>query len=510
MTGEDLINTPHPPTSGYAHAREAWQAADYSNGIPYPSHAFGPAQWPADKGPLPTPLPYARILVHEGADFIFQGGLPTFHVSADPDADAFLNAVIKANRLPARYNGLARQNGNAGTIAAKFSFDTGADGAPVRITFLSAPEECRVWTDPHDQQRILMARIQYPVRNPATGNWEYFREEWTNESWVTYAPRPAGGASILSPMGLADYSTTMGDGGVWSIEAIKPNPFGLIPVTLIKNVATEGSPLGVGDCWGSFRLMDRIALTMHGEDRSNQMHSEPTQVALNATLEGGPLRPGEVVSIQNTNPEGPAADMKLLEPTGAARQFSHMTIDKWEELLYKSVGLSRLDPATLTNKGNMTRLALMTAYARTVATSDLKRTNWGEAGLCIFFRTMLVGLSRTGAFKEINNLDEMVDVAAGWPDYFAPTSDDLSVTTDRTVAQVNANLLPQARAATRLATAEGIPDEEHEDLLKELDDEAAERERKEAAKTPLTEEAGASVAGSSEDLSELGDTSGGY
>ena len=65
-------------------------------------------------------------------------------------------------------------------------------GAPVRISFLTVPEECRVWMDPHDQQRVLMARVQYPYREAQTGRWHYFREEWTADTWVTYRPKPAG------------------------------------------------------------------------------------------------------------------------------------------------------------------------------------------------------------------------------------------------------------------------------------------------------------------------------
>jgi hypothetical protein len=512
ITGEDLINTTSPPTGGYLHAKEAWQSFDYQNGLPYPAHAFAPPQWPADKGPFPTPLPYVKSLISEGADFIFQGGNPSFSVPDSPEADAFLADVIKVNRLSSRYNPLARQNGNAGTMAAKFSFDTDTGfGAPVRVTFLSVPEECRVWTDPHDQQRILLARVQYPYRDPQNGKWYYFREEWTERTWIKYHAKEAGASQITGPMNLPGYSLSMGDGDGWEIESQEENPFGLIPITLIKNIAQEGSPLGIGDCWGSFRLIDRIALTMHGEDRSNQMHSDPTTVAMNAELEGGAVVPGEVLAVRNTNPDGPGADVKLLEPTGAAREFSHKSIDKWEELLYKAIGLSRLDPATLTNKGNMTRLALMTAYARTVATSDLKRTNWGEAGLSLFFRALLIGLSRTGAFPEIRRLGEMIDVSCAWADYFAPTEADLSDVTNRTVTQVGANLLPQNRAVTRLATLEGIPAAEHPALLQELDDELAARKLSEQlneAKTPLTTEAGSSTASSSDALSELSDTSG--
>ncbi len=449
--------------------QEVLESLAYANGDPYPRFAFGSAQWPADKGPRPTPLPYAKILIEEGAEFLFRGGPPQFTVGDDSKAEGFLAALLRRNKVAARYIPLAVHLGNQGTIAAKFAFLPGHPQGPVRFSFLSVPQECRVWVDPHDREQVLMARIQYPYRSAADGNWYFFREEWTADFHVSYAPKLAGDASVQSPMLLSGYLDTLGDAGDWQIEDEKPNPFGLVPVTLIRNKQVEGSPLGAGDCWGLFRLMDRIALTMHGEDRSNQMHSDPTTVAINAELESGALAVGETLSVRNTNPDGPAADLKLLEPTGAARQFSHMTIDKWEDLLYKSAGLSRVDPATIGNKGNLTRLALMTAYARTIATSDRKRISWGQGGLAVFLGNVLLALNRMGGVPECRNVTEDTLVETSWGDYFDPTSTDISEVSVRTIDQAKAGLLPKPRAAERLALAEGVPASEINGLKAEIE-----------------------------------------
>ncbi len=507
--GENLIGTTAPPTGGYLHCLEAWKSFDYANGVPYPAHAFGPMQWPVDKGPRPTPLSYAKFLVEEGADFVFQGGPPHFAVPDDADADGFLQDVIRWNRLTSRYNDAARQNGHVGTMAAKFSYDA-ASKKPVHITFLSVPEECRCWFDPHDSQRILMCRIQYPYR-AADGHWWYHREEWTEASWITYQPRHAGDASISGATYLPGYSQSLGDGDGWEIDEVLENPFQVIPITLIKNRAVQGSPLGVGDCWGAFNLMDRIALSLHGEDRSNQKHTDPIQVVKNGLIvNDGPFLPDEPIALNNNRPDGPQAEFELVEPTGVARQWVYKSIDKWEELLYKAVGLSLVDPATLGSKGNITRLALMISYARTVATSDLKRTSYGEAGFCVFFQLMLTGLRNCGAFSQLHGYDDDSDVTCAWPDYFSETDQDLTDITNRTVTQVKNGLLPKARAATRLATVEDIPDSEHEDLLAELDaEDKAKQKRADAAQKALQAtqpDAPAAGAGSgSEALGELND-----
>lgn len=444
---------------------------DYYHMRPYPQRAFGPLQWPLDKGPVPTPLPFAAILIDEGAEFVFRGGAPRFTVADSDDANDFLAAVIKSNQLDSRWVPLAKRNGNLGTLAVKWSYDSDNEDRPVQLAFLSVPEECRVWVDPHDQTRILMARVQYPYRDPTDSHWYYFREEWTDDRWVTYEPKHAGDESVTDVTALPGYSNDLGDKGDWVITDESDNPFGVIPITLIKNRAVEGQLLGIGDVWGSYKLMDRIALTMHGEDKSNQMHSEPNLVITNALLKNdGPLMPNEPIAVSNTNPDGPPADVKLLEPSGNARQYSHLSIEKWLEWLWAQVGMSRVDAATVTNKGNMTRAVFEMLYARTIATSNHKRTAWGEGGLGPMFSRMLTGLARVGAVSvagiSLPAIDRP-DVTVTWPDYFEATDQDLEAVTDRTISQVGGGMLSEERGARRIASREGHPPHEVEAIAQE-------------------------------------------
>jgi hypothetical protein len=471
MDANDLINTKTVAPGTFAALQNTWTSFDYYDMRPYPKHAFGSQQWPLDKGPVPTALPYVKVLVDESAEFTFRGGPPSFTVSENDAANDFLAEVIKRNSLNTRWVSLARRAGNLGTIAVKWSYDADDPRCPVRLAFLSVPEECRVWCDPHDLTRILLARVQYPYRDPNDGRWYYYREEWTDALWVTYKPKFAGESSVQTVAELAGYTASLGDGEGWEIDQQETNAFGVIPVALIKNRAVEGQLLGEGDCWRSFKLIDRIALTMHGEDRSNQMHSEPIPVTTNARLNNdGPLLPGEPISVENQNKEGPPADMKLLEPHGQAREFSHRTMDRWEELLYAQCGMSRIDPATVTNKGNMTRAVFTMLYGRTIATSDHKRTAWGEGGLGPFFSNMLTGLANVGGVRigdiALPSVD-LPDVTVNWPDYFDATDDDLSALTDRTTKQVSAGLLTKPRGARRVALAEGHPPHEVEEIADE-------------------------------------------
>ena len=470
-----LIGTQHPAPMQVRMLLESRQSEDYANLEPYPSHAFGEAQWPAQKGPLPTPLPYCGALVSEGAGFVFRNGVPKFSVADDDLADALLQTVITQNHLPEQYVALAEHAGHQGAIAAFFAYDAGDELCPIRLSFLSIPQEARIWVDPHNLSRVLMARIQYPYRD-VDGQWYYHREEWTDDLHVTYNPKFAGKADILSMYALPGYAEMLGDGDGWDMADIEDNPWGLVPAVVIRNRVKKGNPLGEGDCWRAFRLIDRLALTMHGEDHSNQQHTRPIPVAVNSILEGdGRPLPDEPLSVRQENPNGPPADFKLVEPSGAAREWTYKSIEKWEELLYWMVGISKVDPATVSNKGNMTRAVFTMLYARTIATSDRKRETWGQSGLCVLFQRMLLGLKNLGGVKEVAGVSPATVVSCEWPDYFGDTPADVADTTDRTVDQVSAGLLPKARAAERLAKAEGMPPDEIEEMLQELAAEAQAR-----------------------------------
>lgn len=500
-----LIGTRSPAPRQREMLQESRQSYDYAAGIPYPEHAFNGAQWPAIKGPRPTALPYAQILVTEGAEFLFRNGNPTFSVADDDRADEFLQDVIAKNALSGQWIPHAIAAGHQGAVAVKFSYDAGAE-VPVRIVFLDVPQECRVWIDPHDLTRILMARIQYPYRDLETGDWFFYREEWTDDLYVTYAPLYAGASTVTAPTLLPAYREHLGDLGDWQERDREPNPFGLIPVSVIRNRAVKGNPLGEGDCWRTFRLMDRIALTLHGEDYANQFHSQPATVYKNARPDvEGPALPGEPIVVVNEDPQGAPADVALLEPSGAAREFSHRTIDKWEELLYQAVGLSRVNPESVTNKGSMTVQAFLMTYQRTIATSDRKRELWGNSGFAPFFKKLLLGLANLGGVPEVSGFSEEMTVGVTWPAYFEQTQEDIANTTSRTIDQMQNNLLTPERAAERVAVAEKMPKSEVEALKGELKVHGANQRRRETMLTKIRYTGGVRT---QEEAADFVDTSG--
>ena len=404
-----------------------------------------------------------------GAEFVLRNGVPRFSVSDDDRATQFLERVIQSNRLEKQYLDMLIAAAHCGAVAVKWNVDLEDARCPVQISVLSVPNECRFWFDPHDRTKPLMCRIQYPIRDYANGgNWAYYRQEWTNEMCVDYISRPAGIGADADITQCLEYQETFGDSEEWEVASVQANPFGVIPVTILRNRTLKGNPLGLGDCWGTaFRLIDRIALTLHWENRANQMHAMPQPVSINARIQNeGVMLPGEPLEIINDGDKN--ADYKLVEPSGAAREWTHKDIDRWTALLYEEVGLSQIDAEAIGNKGNMTELALQTAYQRTIATSDQKREQFGNSGLAIFFANMLVGLKRMGGFKEIMHVDYDVQVACAWPRYFSETPQDLADTTERTIKQVDNHLVSHEQAIKRVASVEKLPHSEHDDMIAQL------------------------------------------
>src|SRR5579871_4452483 len=286
----------------YLQARESW---DYYYSRPYPGWAFSALQWSLNRGPVPTALPLTQILIDEGAHFLWRNGTPTFSVAGDDTATEFLNSILQANQLSEHLFDWSVTAAHHGSIGLRFSVDLDDSRCPIRITRLSVPDQLRLWFDPHRQDKVELARIQYPYRDPQSGNWYYFREEWSDSEMVTYEPRFAGDAMISDVTQLLDYESSFGDSDDWVIDEVQPNPYGAIPIVLIKNRVINGSPLGVGDLWHLFRLQDRLAITMHGEDLYNQRLAIPTVAVLNGEIANDrPLLAGEVLTISSNNAGG--------------------------------------------------------------------------------------------------------------------------------------------------------------------------------------------------------------
>ncbi len=470
-----LIGVKRSPTGFEAIRGLAAEALAYHSLNPYPWYHF--REWKVEeRGPYPKCMPFGRTAVKRSARWLFGKPLQ-INVPADKRLETFLRQAWQDNRMPTRMVAAATRAGFEGGLALKFAFDETAS-PKLSIQTLSVTEDVRTYYDPHDRDLLLMARVQYPYWDPVDGEWYFYREEWTAEAEVHYFPIKA---TFQTPsyMGIrfppiavtSDGGKSPDDYEHWEIDTKRSgaNPFGVIPIVPVKNLDAD-EPFGMGDLWGLFRVIDRVNLTYHLMDKSNQFDSEPNLIFKDIDAErtdiDRPLAPGQPLSVKSDETlEGKDAqgEVILLEARGHLRPaMLEYAKDLRKQVLLDS-GSVEVDQAEITNKGNMTQAVLTQVYAPLIELTGEKRKTYGEDGVCKFLELVAVGLKNAGMpVDEVAGVDpgnhETYDVQIGWPDYFALTEDEKTAQVTRVEQEVGAGLNTHERAIETVARVENIED----------------------------------------------------
>ena len=456
-----LINTRHLPV-GLTRAQEmAKQARAYHRQKPYPYYHF--KDWNTDeRGPLPRCLSLAKTAVKRGATWLF--GKPIqLNCSGNEALAAYLRAAWAMNRMPSRLRAIGIRAALDSGVALKFAVDETDPRNPFSIQSLSLMEQARLYPHPHDRSRLLMARVQYPYHDAATGKTMLYREEWTAEEEVHYEPLEM--ARLGNAENIADTTDQ------WVIASQTENKFGVIPVHLCRNLEADDF-WGAADWWsleeedGLFRVFDRLNLTFHLMDRSNQFDStiNPIFIDLEPLEEdaGRAKEPGEAVHLESAKADDAGSQGKaVFAPSGnnlrpAMREYAG---DLRRDLL-EAVSTVLLDPGEVTNKGNLTTAVLEIIYAAQIDITTEKRKSMGEDGLAAFLSLAARGLQNAGVKLGVTDSAESSAVQLGWSDFFAPSDDEKTARTDRTITQESQGYLDHGRAIERIARMEQISDVE--------------------------------------------------
>lgn len=469
-----LIGTLHKP-SGFRNAQSlAKEAYAYHVLTPYPIFAF--QDWRTEeKGPLPRCLPLARSIVRKGAKWLFAKPLQIW-VQQNAELQKFLRRAWQKNRMHTRMVVAAEKGGYEGGVVLKWSYDETND-PEVCFDLLSPIDNARLYFDPLDRDRILMARVQYPYFNEVEGQWFIYREEWTDELEVHYHPVRA--REVRSTVGEVVRYVAFDTGedpdvyGKWEISGQEANPFGVIPMHLIRNIETD-NVYGAGDLWNLFRMIDRVNLTYHSMDRSNQLDSEPVQVFIDAMADKQDpdrVEPSGAVSLKTDDAEGQSpgrrADVKLLEPSGNLREHIRNYALDVKKMIYDAVGYTEVSLEEITNKGNLTQAVLTQLYAPLIEATEEKRKTYGEDGICKFLEKCCVGLRNLGVsgLPEFSS-DESFSVTLQWPHYFEHTEDEKLAEVQRISLEESCGYTTRSRAIRAVASMEGL--EDVPDLVEEL------------------------------------------
>lgn len=463
MTGNDLINTKYAPEGLMYISQIAKRAKAYHALTPYPW--FGFSDWKTeDRGPLPKCLPFTRSIVKRGARWLFGKELDIL-VSGSDGLSELLNAEWKARRMPAKLVTLAENAAQEGSYCIKFFINP--ETKEIQFTILSQIDNVRIYLDPLNQERMLMARIQVPYFDAKVGQYFLYREEWTEDQYVKYAPMPI--TYKVDPQ--YQFGMTMVIAGTnfmpdshdvqWVVESVKPNPYKVIPVVVINNIE-RNTQWGMGDLWSLEPMIDRINLTYHLMDKSNQFDSTPTPIFIDAVLEDDalnkPIAPGEVQSLKTDDVEGSGLQAKvtLLEPSGKMRPYMGEFAENLIKMTYEASGSIRVDPDEITNKGNLTQSVLAQIYGPLIDTTNEKRRNYGTYGIVPLIHKLLVAMKNVGLWKGKVSIPKDPDVSLHWPDYFPLSDAEVQQRLDRLVQQEQAGLITKDRVIRAMANADGI------------------------------------------------------
>jgi hypothetical protein len=449
-TASALIGTKIPPSGLKSILANAHKARAYHQLNPYPVFAF--RSWRTeDRGPLPTCMPFSRSIVERGATWLFGKPLQ-IKVPGNTALEEFLRKAWRTNKMDSRLVALARKAGQDGQIALKFSYDDTNEDNPLAIQDLSI-DECRFFYDPHDTDRVLMVRIQYQFQDPLSGKTLVYREEHTDQLYVEYAPIE------VALMGHGFDPDTSDD---WIELSRSPNPFGKIPVILIKNFETD-DVFGAGDLWDLFVVIDRINLTMNLADRGNQFDSQANPVWIDLELDeqdiDKPLQPGQPISAATRADAPSRGSVEVLESSGGLRSAMMEYVEALKKEVLAACSSVDIDESDVTNKGAITQAVLAQLYLPQIQINDEKRKSWGTNGLEPFLALVARGLQKAGVKLGVNEKDEdTYTVTVKFADYFELSQDERLALVGRMEQEVAAGFMTTERAIEIIAAAEGIDD----------------------------------------------------
>jgi hypothetical protein len=453
-----LIGTTALPPELASIRQASREARAYHALRPYPEFWFW--DWKTeDRGPLPRCMPIARAIVKRGARWLFGKPL-AITVPGNETLEEEIQRAWRTNRMPAKMVALAESAALDGGYVLKFAYDDtaitrgGARKKPaIRFQTLSIVDQVRLYFDPHDCDDLLMARVQYSYYDAAQACTMWYREEWTAESEIHYLPVKA---QDMGTVGNPDTYT----GWTRSPESGE-NQFGVIPLLPIKNIETADA-WGVGDLWDLFRVLDRVHLTRHLMDRSNQFDSEINPVLIDLEPDDEDidkfLQPGQAQVLKSTE-QGKSGQYLMPESRGSLRPSMRDYVKDLVSEIRSAVGSVEPDQSEITNVGNMTVAVLRQVYQAQIEVTDEKRKSQGDNGIATFLALVARGLQNAGVPLGVNEADEdTYKVVVKFADYFELSEDEKTIKVGRLQEEQLAGYVTADRAIEEVAALEDRED----------------------------------------------------
>lgn len=474
MNANDLLNTTALPPGFLAARTLARKAKAYHNLRPYPFVAF--QDWKTeDRGPYPVCRPFVRRIVKLGARWLF--GQPVrFKADQDKDLTELLNQTWNDASMGSRAVGFAERAAVNGAVDLKWSLPDPQTGL-VTIEDYDPTEHTRLYFDPADKTKLLMARIQVPQFDFTDKKWYWYREEWTDDYRVVYkrviAAKQDNGTAGYNPY---EYVEEI-DKKPFEVETQEANIFGIVPFWRLRN-ADSGDEWGLGDLWPYWQSVDQINFNRDLEHKDNQKKIDP-DIALIDLQQPANEQPGSdsgpVQERVLESTDGKDGKIVPIESGHDIRQHIDQFADKLKDELLNAVGSVELDPESVTNKGNLTPAVYAQIYAPLIETTNEKRGLYGEDGLSVFWERACQGLANA----KVQGWKPTKSVETVWPRLLPANEEELNTAVQRQAAMVESAFTTHERATRHIASLDGVVDvdellQETAPLKEELDRKADE------------------------------------
>jgi hypothetical protein len=405
-----------------------------------------------------APMHVVRSVVNKFSSLLFsQRTKPKIEISQDPEAQAFVEALVKTSRLWVRFAQARKFGGGQGSACLTFRF---RDGLP--IIEVHDPR----WCSPTFLDRAtgelsaLEIRYMYPeeIRDEhgvPKEIWYWYRRVIDGQTDVIYQPAPVGD----------------GDEPEWVVGESAPNLLGEFPGVWIRNTETDELD-GEPDCHGMFETSDEIDALMSQASTGALENSDPTLHVADENEMESALKKGSKNSIKTTE----KGSVKYVEMTGEGVKTAR-EIAKDLRSNFLEVVQCVLDTENETGPAQ-TATEISRRYEAMFDRGDSFREQYGETGIKPLLEKMLRAVIRLGqgiqvggeirqaTFRVPGNLaaiaqrsvDSPLQIELKWPPWVKATPTDTQAASNAVATARTAKVISSQDALQYIAPFVGIED----------------------------------------------------
>jgi hypothetical protein len=318
-----------------------------------------------------SPFRLPRLIVNSFTSLVFgHGQWPAVRVVGDPDTQDFVEALVKAQRLPAKMIQARNIGGSIGTVGLSWRFYGGVPRTKVHKGYRLHVHE---WEDrdelipSHVSEIYLVMKDEYDVKKKTFLRKPYWhREDWTEVADVRFVEVPAS-MNEEPEWVIDDQNTHVHDDGfahfVW-IQNLPSDDDG--------DGGIDGQP-DYAELYENFSSIDMLnSVVVSGGVRN----LDPTLVVktdVSAQRMGGVIRKGSDNSIT----PGPLGDAKYLELSGTSITAGLELRGKERDQALEVAQCVSPSPDTIAAAGTSS-LGIKMVFFPMLGKGDILRTQYGQ------------------------------------------------------------------------------------------------------------------------------------